>query len=116
MSQEKFQSCIDACRACAIACDRCATACLHEDNLKMMVKCIHLDRECAEICSSAVRVMSMGGKFSPEICQICEDICEACASECEKHAEMEHCKECAEACRTCAEECREMASVNYTII
>ena len=37
---------------CASTCDWCADACLDEDNIKMMVECIRLDRICAATCKA----------------------------------------------------------------
>jgi hypothetical protein len=111
MDQEKFQSCIDACLDCATACDNCATMCLHEEDPAMMVDCIQLDRECAEVCYATARLMRIGGVNAAAMCHVCAEICAACAEECEKHP-MAHCKECAQSCRECAEECRQMSIIN----
>jgi hypothetical protein len=112
MSHEKFQSCIQACLDCAVACDHCADACLQEDNVKMMARCIALDRDCAKICYLAASYMASNSAFAHQICALCAEICDACGAECEKHAQMhDHCRECAEACRKCAEECRRMVSM-----
>jgi hypothetical protein len=97
-----------ACIACTIACENCATECLHEQDAKMMARCIELDRDCADICALAVRLMARGSEFAARICAVCAEVCDACAQECGKH-DNEHCKRCAEACRKCAEECRKMA-------
>jgi hypothetical protein len=102
--------CIDACNECAVACDYCAAACLSEDEVSMLARCIALNIDCAELCRSAVALMSRGSEFSAALCSVCADVCEECASECERHADMDHCRECAEACRDCAAECRRMAS------
>jgi hypothetical protein len=110
MSHEKFQSCIDACNTCATACDHCASEDLKENDIKMLLECINLDRECSAFCRSAAHIMSIGGKYAKEICALCSKICDACAEECEKHKHMQHCKDCAEACRKCADECRKMAA------
>lgn len=114
MSHEKFQSCIDACIACAIECEHCVSACLNEEDVKMLIRCIELERECASVCRSAAELMSLGGQHAASLCHVCAEICDACAEECEKHTEhgMEHCRACAEECRRCAEECRSMAGVN----
>lgn len=109
LQNEKYQSCIDACMACAESCEFCATCCIREDNIKPMVRCIQLDRDCANICITAAAFMSRDSEHIKEICNACADICEACAQECEKH-KMDHCQKCAEACRRCAQECRRMAS------
>ena len=114
MSQQNFQSCINACLACAIECDRCATDCLYEKDVAMMARCIQLDRECAEACYASARLMGIGGEHAADFCNVCAEICDACAQECDKHAAhgMEGCRRCAESCRKCAKECRSMAQVN----
>lgn len=107
MAHEKYRDCIEACNACAIECEHCATACLHEDNVKMMARCIELDRTCAGICSYAARQMAADSEFADRICALCAEICEACGDECAKHP-VDHCQRCAEACHRCAEACRQM--------
>lgn len=108
MSHERYQSCINACLECAAECDHCATECLHEKDVAKMTRCIELDRECAQACYGAARLMGIGGEHAAAFCAACAEICDACGEECEKH-DMEHCRRCAEACRRCAEECRSMA-------
>ena len=44
------QDVLDALARCVAACEYCATACLGEDDIAMMVPCIRLDRDCADIC------------------------------------------------------------------
>jgi len=109
MKQEKFQSCIDACNACAEACEICARESLHEKDVKMLIRCISLDRECAIACLAAAAMMTVGGEHATALCVTCAELCDACAEECSKH-DMDHCRQCAQACRTCAEECRNMVS------
>jgi hypothetical protein len=107
----KYHDCIEACAVCLIACEMCSDACLGEDDVTMMVTCIRLDRDCAEACAAALRVMAHNGRLAPELCRAGAAACDACATECEKHASrMDHCRICAEACRACAEECRKMAA------
>lgn len=108
MSHEKFQSCIEACHECMVACEHCATACLKEADVKMMARCIALDRSCADLCSLAEREMARGSPFAGRVCQLCAEACEQCAEECRRH-KMDHCQKCADACQSCAEECRAMA-------
>ena len=95
MSHEKFQSCIDAFLECAIQCDHCASECLMESDVKLLAKCIQLERECAEMCFSAARIMTIGSEHSIDVCRVCAEYCKRCAEECEKHVQMEHCKICA---------------------
>jgi hypothetical protein len=110
MENPKFKSCIDACLACAVECNSCATDCLHENDIKMMVNCIQLDRQCAVICLASAQLMSIGGVHATHLCAECAEICEACAEECGRHLN-DHCKKCAEACLKCARECRNMSTV-----
>jgi hypothetical protein len=108
LQNQKYQTCIDACNRCAESCEFCATSCLREQNVRMLERCILLNRECASVCYTASQVMSINGEHAKQICDVCADICDACAQECEKHKEMDHCQQCAQACRICAEECRKM--------
>lgn len=116
MSHEKFKTCIDACNQCASECEHCATSCCHEEDAKMMGKCIELDHYCADMCRTAAAFMARSDEhtisFVNKFCDLCAEICDACAKECEKHSHMEHCKRCAEVCRKCAEECRAMSHAN----
>ena len=108
VGNEKYHACIEACVECLVARDMCSEACLHEKDVKMMVECIRLDRDCADACLTALRAMSRNGPLVGELCAACAEACDRCAAECESH-EAEHCRVCAEACRRCAEECRKMA-------
>lgn len=110
MPHEKYEDCIEACNECAVACKHCASACLEGDNVKMMVRCIALDRDCALICYTASSLMAAGSDFASEICRLCAEVCHACAEECRKH-NYDYCRECAKACDRCAEECEKMAAV-----
>jgi hypothetical protein len=106
----KYENCIDACNICAESCEFCATSCLREQDVKMLERCIQLDRECASICYTALQIMSMDGEHAKQVCRLCAEICNACAQECEKHTQMDHCQQCAQACRKCAEECSRMST------
>jgi hypothetical protein len=47
---DKLHQCINECLACAIECEKCAThGITHAD--KMLVECIALCRDCADICA-----------------------------------------------------------------
>ena len=111
MSHEKNQGLIDALNNCAAACNHCATACLDEQDVKMLARCIKLDRDCADLCQLVASFVARGSEHAEHLMAECAELCEACAEECEKHTAhgMQHCRECAEACRRCAEHCRDMA-------
>ena len=106
---KQLQSCIQACLRCASTCDYCASSCLKERDVAMMAKCIQLDMECAAICYTSAKLMSLGSAKAKEICRICADICQACSDECGKH-QHEHCQECAKTCKECSDECKRFAA------
>ena len=91
---------------CAAKCNYCADACLDEQDVKMMVQCIRMDRICAETCAATAKVLALN--VSKEdvkgLVDFCEEICRKCEEECAKH-EAQHCKDCAEACKRCVEAC-----------
>ena len=111
VTKNRFQNAIEILNDCIQACNSCLTDCLLEQELSMLVDCIELDRDCADICSLTVQYLSRDSRFAPEIAKECAMICDACAKECEKHAaDMEHCRVCAEICHRCADECRKVAA------
>ncbi|MGE6716584.1 four-helix bundle copper-binding protein [Peribacillus frigoritolerans] len=109
MSHENYSSVIQTLNDCITACNHCYDACLKEEHVNMMVECIRLDRECAEICSFLAQAKGRGTPFSSELAEVCVKICESCGNECKKH-DHEHCQKCAEACLRCAEECRKLVA------
>ena len=109
MTHEQYQSVIESLHECMVACNHCYDACLKEDDVKMMVECIRLDRECADICAYFEQAIGRGTSFISELAKVCAKICEACGNECKKHNH-EHCQKCADACFNCAETCRSLIS------
>ena len=95
------------CNDCAAACLQCATLCLQEDNPKLMVNCILLDMECADMCRHTAQAIARGDAHLHAITVLCAIICEKCAAEC-ANFDMDHCQYCAEACKRCAVACRSM--------
>ena len=108
ITSKHFETCIDACNKCVTACEHCAASCLREPDINMMVRCIELDRECADMCTLAIQLMSRGSDYAAKFCALCAEICQTCGDECAKH-KAEHCQQCAKVCHACAQECRKMA-------
>ncbi len=106
MKNQNAEALMQALLTCTATCETCATACLNETDVKMMTNCIKLDRDCADICSLAVRLIQRDSFISREFLLICERICHLCATECSKHTH-EHCLKCAEACKECAHICHQ---------
>lgn len=105
----KNEALIRTLNECAAHCNHCADACLDEQDIKMMVKCIRLDRICATACSAAAKVLSVNSLDVSGLVAYCAEICEKCGAECGKHKN-DHCQRCAEACNKCAAACREYAA------
>lgn len=105
----KNQKLITSLQECVRHCWHCADACLEEDDLKKMVECIRLDRECAEICDLTAKLLAINGSKAATMVKTCEAICRQCAEECDKH-DMQHCQDCAEACRECVKACESYAA------
>ncbi|MCC9135209.1 four-helix bundle copper-binding protein [Pontibacter silvestris] len=90
---------------CITACEVCATECLQEDNVKMMARCIMLDRDCADICALTSRFVARSSEHAKHIMKECIEICRLCEEECRKH-DTEHCQHCADICKECADACQ----------
>jgi len=104
-------ACIQACLECQQACTACADACLGEQDPKMLVRCIRLNLDCADICDVTGRVVSRQTAPEPAtiraMLQACIQICRLCGDECARHAQhgMRHCQICMDACRRCEQAC-----------
>lgn len=108
--------CIQACFDCAQACISCADACLAEADVKMMVRCIRLNQDCANVCEATGKILSRQTAFDPAmaraVLQACLAACKLCGDECARHAKMmAHCKVCEDACRRCEQACTKLLAM-----
>ena len=103
---EQYTGLIQTLTNCASACEACAAACLKEDDIMHMRDCIRFDRDCADICTQAVKLLQRESTIAKQYLLLCEEICRLCAAECGKH-QHDHCQRCAAACRECAEICHQ---------
>lgn len=94
---------------CITACETCALLCLQEDDVKMMARCIRLDRDCADICSLTAKYVARESEHLNDTLALCIQICRACHEECKKH-DHDHCQKCAEKCQECYEACEQYAA------
>jgi len=104
MENTKYQDLIQKLINCALACENCVAACLSEEDVTMMVPCIKLNHDCADICLLAARLLQRDSDIALQYLLLCEEACRNCAAECGKH-QHDHCQQCAEVCNTCAEAC-----------
>ena len=108
-------NCIEACRECLVVCTSCADACLGEQNIQMLVGCIRLDLDCADVCETTAKILIRQTETNMQLLrsqlETTVTASRLCAEECEKHAEMhQHCRICASACRNCEQMCRQLLS------
>ena len=114
--QQALLECIDACFECAQVCNACADACLGEQgHLTHLVKCIRLNADCADICTTTGRALLRLTEPDMNVLraqlQACLSACQACGAECQHHAQdmnMVHCAVCAEACQRCEQACQQL--------
>lgn len=104
-SRPDHQNILEALARCVAACEHCSTACLGEDDVKMMVPCIRLDRDCADICRLTAAFIARGSDHATHVLRECIEICQKCHDECARHP-APHCQECAAACQACVEACK----------
>ena len=108
----RYQECVDECLACMKACNFCINACLIDDHMEPFAHCIHLTKDCADICSFVAKALSSQTNFKNQLCQVCAEICRVCSVECMKHAHTyQHCLRCAQACESCAIACDKVLEV-----
>ncbi|WP_192825377.1 four-helix bundle copper-binding protein [Rufibacter sp. LB8] len=69
MHNSQYQSVIQALNACAAACDHCYDACLQEQDVKMMARCIRLDRDCSDICKLTASALARNSEVAKTLLQ-----------------------------------------------
>jgi hypothetical protein len=105
---------LQALAACAGTCTFCADACLSEKMVAELTRCIRLNEDCADICTTTARMLVRSGREADQsvlrhTLESCAGACGACGQECARHAQMhEHCRICAEVCRYCEDACRQL--------
>ena len=114
-AKDRLTACIELCFDCAQACAACSDACLGEQHVTMLMRCIRLNEDCADICLTTGKVLSR--QQQPDLrlvrsqLETCLLACQVCGDECAKHASKhEHCRICADVCRACAKACQDAIS------
>jgi hypothetical protein len=112
--QGALAACIKACVSCAQACTACADACLGEPDASVLVRCIRLNLDCADLCAATGAILSRQVAAEPSLLraalQASKLACQLCGDECAEHARygMAHCRVCEEACRHCEQACERL--------
>lgn len=105
MKTEKVNNSIVTLNYCASECSNCAMECLAEQDVEMMINCIKINLDCAEICTTVSSFLSRNSIHAIHLMKECIEICTNCATQCEQHSHLEYCRKCAEVCRICIAEC-----------
>ena len=90
----------------AQVCEWCADQCIAEAD-PMMVECIRLCRDVADLARLNMALLARDSIFGPEAAETFAMAAKACADECAQHQHA-HCQECARICRQAAESTWEM--------
>lgn len=111
-----LDDCITACADCGQTCTVCADACLAEPNRDMLIRCIRLNLDCADVCAATTRMLARQTETEWEVVNLQLQSCAAssrrCGEECDTHADHHaHCRICAEACRSCEQACIQLLSI-----
>lgn len=108
---DSLAHCIHAAMECAQVCTGCADACVAEQAGGRLDRAIRLSLDCADVCTTAYRMLSR--QQSPDLAlvammvELCAAACESCAIECAHHAaRFAHCQVAAAACQRAYSACR----------
>ena len=108
---EELNNATDALLACIESCTICSDACLAEGHVDKLRRCIRATQDCADICSTTLRLTARQTETVAEMVRqqlhACLVACQLCGDECASH-DHAHCKLCAEACRRCQAACNRL--------
>lgn len=101
--------CADACFDCEKECSEAFHYCCKQlsSGKATHAKAMHLCVDCADICSTAGKLVSRKSPLMVFTCQACAECCDACVAECDKLSDADL-KECCDALRKCSTACKEM--------
>ena len=99
----KFAGCIEACLDCQAACQECQTACIDNPQVKEMLRCILLSRDCGLFCHTTALLLQHGSEFLEQVCLLCLEVCKGCAEESARFT-LPQCRRVTESSRRCVRE------------
>lgn len=107
---QAFALCIDAAFKAAQACMTCSDMCLAVEDARLLIKCIRLNGDCADVCVATGWMLSREPHPERDTMQrqleACVHLCEETAAECERlGAIYPHAKVTATACKRCVVAC-----------
>ncbi|KAB2898293.1 MAG: four-helix bundle copper-binding protein [Kofleriaceae bacterium] len=110
LDPQAFAMCIDAAFKAAQACMACSDICLAVEDARLLIKCVRLNSDCADLCVATGWMLSREPHPDRETMQrqieACAKACQETAAECERLATLyPHTKVCAAACKRCVAAC-----------
>lgn len=110
LDPQAFAMCIDAAFKAAQACMACSDMCLAVEDTRLVIKCVRLNGDCADLCVATGWMLSREPNPDAATMQkqleACANACQECAAECERiGAIYPHVKVCAQACKRCVAAC-----------
>jgi hypothetical protein len=110
LDPQAFAMCIDAAFKAAQACMACSDICLAVEDTRLLIKCVRLNGDCADLCVATAWMLSREPHPDRDTMQkqieSCTRVCQETAAECERLATIyPHAKVCAAACKRCVASC-----------
>ena len=100
-----FADCVRVCDDCKRACNDAARTCIDSPEVKCLLRCISLNRDCRLLCNTVLLLLLQdASEFLRQAIKLCVDACATCASENERSAPPP-CRRAAAACRSFAQVC-----------
>ena len=57
--------CIEVCQRCVASCTACADECLDQADIGLLLRCVRLNLDCADVCTVIARLLSR--RHQPEL-------------------------------------------------
>jgi len=93
---------------CEVNCEHMTTFLKRLPDIQARTIQLQLLRDCADICSLAIKFIARNSPFAKQIAKMCASICDVCGNECLRFPDQES-QHCAQICLNCARECRTFA-------
>ena len=110
LDPQAFAMCIDAAFKASQACMACSDICFAVEDARLLIKCVRLNGDCADLCVATGWMLSREPHPDPVAMQTqieaCVRACQETAAECERLGTLyPHTKLCAAACKRCVAAC-----------
>lgn len=98
MTQPYFDEAIEAATQCAKECDMCIVDCVRNNDVARLRECILSCLDCADLCRTAISLMSRTSEHSREFLEFSREAINQCRDICKKCKDVPTCVTCSQAC------------------